>query len=101
MRVCLLLPEFILLLKGLHLHFSMTDYPQLLLMAIALLCLFDVVLLLEDTSMEQLIRIVFGISAACFFIILYNPGISLPVSILVLAFLLYNSYYYHYEKQYR
>jgi len=101
MYMLLVLPEFILLLKGLHLHFSIKDYPQLLLLVIALLCLFDVVLLLADTNMEQLIRIVFGICAACFFIILYNPGIVLPVSILVLAFLFYNSYYYQYEKQYR
>jgi hypothetical protein len=101
MYTCLLLPEFIFLLKGLHVQYSILDYPQLLLMLIALLSLFYVVLLLEDTNMEQLIRIVFGICAACFFIILYNPGIILPLAILVLAFLLYHAYYYHYEKQYR
>jgi hypothetical protein len=98
---CLLLPEFIFLMKGLHLQFSLMDYPQLLLLIIALLLMFHVVLLLEDTNMEQLIRTVFGIIAGCFFITLYNPGFILPVAILALAFVLYNSYYYHYEKQYR
>ena len=100
MYCCLLLPEFIFLLKGLHVQFAINDYPQLLMMIVALLCMFHVALLLENTSMEQLIRIVFGISTACFFIILYNPGFILPIAILSLAFVLYNSYYYHYEKQY-
>ncbi len=96
---CLLLPEFIFLLKGIHLQFSIRDYPQIIVMPVVLLCMFHVVLLLEATSMDQLIRIVFGITAGCFFIILYNYGFILSLAILALAFVLYKSYYYHYEKQ--
>ena len=97
--ICLLLPELILLLKGIELQFLITDYPLLIVMPIALLCMFHVVLLLEVTTMEQLIRTVFGIIAGCFFIILYNYGFPLSLAILALAFILYKSYYYEYEKQ--
>ncbi|MDQ6812208.1 MAG: hypothetical protein M3040_00485 [Bacteroidota bacterium] len=100
MFAVLLLPEMILLLKGLHSQFLVNDYPFLLLMLIALLCLFHVVLMLENVTMEQMIRTVFAILAACFFIILYNAGTMLIVTVLVLAFVLYQAYYYHYEKKY-
>ncbi len=98
---CLLLPEFIFLFKGYQIHFSIADYPQLILLVVALLSMFHVVLLLEDIEMEQLMRIVFGIMAACFFIILYNPGIILPCAIILLSFALFKSYYYDFEKKYK
>lgn len=100
MYTLLMLPELLFLFKGFQVHFTITDYPQLLLMVIALLCLFHVVLLLDQTNMEQMMRIVFGIIAACFFIILYNPGLLLPVPVMLLVFVLYNSYYYNYERKY-
>ena len=99
MYACLLLPEFILLLKGYPAHFSLTDYPQLILIILALLSLFHVTLLLEDTNTEQMMRVVFGVLAACFFIILYNPGVLLPCSILLLSFVLFSAYYYDFEKK--
>lgn len=101
MYACLLLPEFILLFKGNSIQFSIADYPQLALFAVALLSLFHTILLLEDTEMEQLTRVVFGVLAACFFIILYNPGSVLPCAILLLSFVLFNSYYYSFEKKER
>lgn len=99
MYICLLLPEFILLFKGYPIYFSIADDPQLVLLVVALLSMFHVVLLLEDTEMEQLIRIVFAVMAACFFIILYNPGLMLPCAILLLSFALFNAYYYDFEKK--
>ncbi|WP_018615081.1 hypothetical protein [Segetibacter koreensis] len=101
MYTLLLLPEFLFVFKGLNVHFVIADYPQILLMGIALLCMFHVVLLTDKTDMEQLIRVVFAIIAACFFILLYDPGLLLPAAIMLLAFVLYNSYYYSYEKKYR
>ena len=101
MYTLLLLPELLFVFKGLNVHFRITDYPQMLLMVIALLCMFHVVLLTDETDMEQLIRVVFAIIAVCFFILLYNPGLPLPAAIMLLAFVLYNSYYYNYEKKYR
>lgn len=101
MYACLLLPEFILLLKGYPDHFSLTDYSQLILLVVALLSLFHVTLLLEETSTEQMMRVVFGILAACFFIILYNPGFILPCVILLLSFALFHSYYYNFKKKHK
>lgn len=101
MYFCLLLPEIIILIKGINVQYSLIDFPGILLFLIALLCLFYTALILEHTNMEQLVRIVFGIMAGCFFIILYNPGIILPVAILALSFALYNAYYYYYEKRSR
>lgn len=99
MYCCLLLPEFVFLFKGYPIQFILSDYPQLILFVVALSSLFHVVLLLEDLEMEQLIRTVFGITAGCFFIILYNPGFIFSCAILLLSFALFNSYYYSFEKK--
>jgi hypothetical protein len=100
MYACLLLPELIFLFKGIPMHFLLPDYPQLFLQLIALLCMFHVILLLDDTSKEQLIRTVFGICTGCFFILLYNPGLILSAAILALSSALYSTYYYNCEKRY-
>jgi hypothetical protein len=100
MYACLLLPELLLLLKAVRVHFDLVDYPQLLLLLLALLCLFHVSLMLDETVMDDFIKIVFGICAANFFIILYNPGVLLSVAILILSFALYRSYYFYHEKSY-
>ena len=101
MYSCLLLPEFVFLFKGYQIHFLISDYPQILLFVVALLSLFHVVLLLEDLEVELLIRIVFAITAGCFFIMLYNPGMIFPCAILLLSFALFNSYYYSFEKKHK
>ncbi len=82
-------------------HFFLADYPQLVLLVVALLSMFHVVLLLEDAEMEQLMRIVFGIMAACFFVIFFNPGLMFPCVILLLSFALFNAYYYSFEKRHK
>lgn len=99
MYTCLLIPEFILLTKAYPTHFLLADYPQLILLVVALLSLFHVTLVVEDTEMEQMMRVIFGIMAGCFFIILYNPGVVLPCIILLLSFVLFQSYYYNFEKK--
>ncbi len=100
MYAILMLPEGLLLWNGFPLHFHLSDYPQLIVMIIALLCAFHVTLLLEDTEMEPFIKIVFAIIAACFFILLYNPGVLFPAGILLISFALFHSYYYDFEKKY-
>jgi hypothetical protein len=95
----ILLPEFIFLWKGYGIHFLFYDYPQLLLMPLALLCFFYAVLLLEQSTMEQFVTVVFWISIGSFFILLYNPGILFSLGILILAYALYASYIYHYEEK--
>jgi hypothetical protein len=63
MFFCLMLPEFIILIKGIGVQYQLLAYPQLLLFIMALLCLFYVVLLTDDMNMDQMIRTVFGIIA--------------------------------------
>lgn len=99
MYACLLLPEFLFLFKGFGVHFVLQDYPALVLLTLGLVCMFHTVLLIENTNMDQLLRIVFGILAACFFIILYNPGWLLGCAIMLLAFALYHTYFYTYERK--
>jgi hypothetical protein len=93
----LLLPELIFVWKGYGLYFIWSDYPEVLLFCLAMLCMFYTVLLLGQTNMEQYIRIVFAISTVCFFILLYNPGILFPLAVLFLSCALFASYIYHYE----
>ncbi len=100
MYALLLLPEFILLLRGYSIHFTLADYPQLVLMPVAVLSILHVTLYLDNINMNQFMRIVFGVLAGCFFILLCNPGTMFAACILILAFILYNSYYYSYEKKY-
>lgn len=99
MYLVLMLPELLFLGKGYGVHFGLKDYPQLLLMAIALVAIFHVTLLLEEATMDQFMRVVFAIMAALFFILLYNPGIVLPGAILVLSFALFAAYYYTFERK--
>jgi len=96
----LLLPELLFVWKGYPLHFNTPDYFQLALMMISLLCLFYSSLLTDDILMDTYIKIVFGVLAGLFFVVLYNPGILLPCLILIIAFGFYFSYYYDYERNY-
>jgi len=100
MNFILLLPELLFLWKGYPLHFNIPDYFQLLLMMISLLCLFYSVLLTGDILMDAYVKIVFGILAGLFFVVLYNPGIFLPCLVMIISFGFYFSYYYDYERQY-
>ncbi len=98
MYCVLLLPEFIFLWKGYPTYFNVKDYPQLVFMLLSLICLLHSILLIEDISMDNFMRIVFGILTGLFFIILYNPGLVLSCFLLIVSFGFYFSYYYDYEK---
>jgi hypothetical protein len=47
---------------------------------------------------EHYFRIAFAVCAFLFFVLLYNPGILLSVLLLVIAFTLYRSHFYDFEK---
>lgn len=96
----LLIPEFIFLFTGFPLHFTITDYPQLLLMMIGLLVFFHTILLMDDITMDDYIKTVFAILTVLFFVVLYNPGIGLPVGLILLSLGFFYSYYLHFEKKY-
>lgn len=98
MYAVLMLPELIFVWKGFPLHFHTGDYFQLMLLTVALPVLLHTCLLTGNIAMRTFIKIVFGISMAIFFIVLYNPGILLPAFLLFVSFLLFNTYCYEFEK---
>jgi hypothetical protein len=93
------LPEFVLLLKGIGHHYNVIGYAGLLLFFTSLITLLFVILFLENMKMETFIRAVFGVMAGCFFIILYDPGLWLPIIIIALSYALFHSYYFAYEEE--
>jgi len=98
MYVLLLLPELIFVWKAWPVFFHLADYLQLALSAVSLLLFLHTMLLTGNITMDAFIKIVFAMAMSLFFIILYNPGIILPVFILLISFALFYSYYYEFEK---
>lgn len=98
MFLLLLLPELLFLWKGCPLHFTFIDYPEIVLMMLSIILLFNTALLVERCNMDQYIRLVFGIMAALFFVLLFYTGIVLPLAIIVLVYGLFASYYYSIDR---
>jgi hypothetical protein len=96
----LLLPEWIFAAQAFPIHFSIADIPQLLLLSVALPVLFHCLLLVDDINANGYFRIVAGIAAVLFFVVLYDPGIVLPAFILVLSFVFFNAHFYTFERRY-
>lgn len=96
----LLLPELVFSCKAYPLHFLLGDFPQLLLLAVSLPVFFHSLLLMDDFDTEGYIRVVSGTAAVLFFLILYDPGIVLPVFILGISFVFFSSHFYTFEKRY-
>lgn len=97
----LLLPELLFIWKGYPMHFTIAGFVQLFLLAVALLSFYHSLLLMNDIDQDSYFRIVFITGAVLFFIILYNPGIFLPVVVLALSGVLFASHFYTFEKRYR
>ncbi len=95
----LLLPELLLIWRAYPAAFVSSDYPQLLLFAISIPVFLHSLLLMEEMDMESYIRIVFAAGAVLFFITLYNPGIILPVAVLLLSFAFFHAHFYTFEKR--
>lgn len=97
----LLLPELLFIWKGYPVHFTIAGFAQLYLLAVALLSFYHSLLLMNDIDQDSYFRIVFITGAVLFFIILYNPGIFLPVVVVGLSGILFASHFYTFEKRYR
>lgn len=95
----LLLPEFLFMWKGFPLHFQVADMPQILVLSIGLASFFHSLLMMKDLDMGTYYKTVFGTWAALFFVLLYNPGIILPVIVIAAASLIYHSHLYDFEKK--
>ena len=80
----LLLPELFFIWSGFPVHFQAMDFPQILLLFIALASFFHSLLLMDDMDTDSYFRIVFVICAILFFLLLYNPGISVSLILLVI-----------------
>lgn len=94
----LLMPELLFVWEGYPALFTLVDYAQVLLLGIGFMALVYAILFTHNSDMDGIVKTAFGIMAALFFIILYNPGILLEVLILAIAFGLYAAYYYDFEK---
>ncbi|MES2327999.1 MAG: hypothetical protein V4539_00260 [Bacteroidota bacterium] len=99
MYALLLLPELVFMWKGFPLHFQLKDLPQVWLLVISILAFFHSILLMKDMDSEHYFRIAFIICATLFFILLYDPGIFLPLLLLLIAYALYRSHLYDFEKK--
>lgn len=95
----LLLPELVFVWKGFPKDFQLSDFPQLLLFITGLPVFFHTVLLTKNMNDASYYRLAFILSAVLFFVILYNPGILLPLILLLVSFLLYLTHVYNYEKE--
>ena len=100
MYACLMLPELVFVCKGWPLHLHAIDYLQLLLLSVGLLTIFHGTLYTNDMDSEGYFKIVFGLLAGLFFVLLYNPGILLECVLLAVSFGLFASYYLGFEKKY-
>jgi hypothetical protein len=99
MYFVLLLPELVFVWKGFPLHFQVPDLPQLLLLTVSVPLFFHSILLMKDMDGEHYFRVAFAVCAFLFFVLLYDPGIWLPLLILLIAFTLYRSHFYDFEKK--
>lgn len=95
----LLLPELVFVWKGFHKDFQLSDFPQLLLFLTGLPVFFHTVLFTKNMNDTSYYRLAFMLSAVLFFVILYNPGILLPLIVLLVSFILYRTHLYDYEKE--
>jgi hypothetical protein len=100
MFIILLLPEFLFVWKAFPIHFMVTDYPQIVLVPVSGMAFFYSILLMDDIDAESYYRIVFGMAAILFFIILYNPGILLFAFLTGISFILYGSHLFSFERRY-
>ena len=94
----LLIPELLFIWKGYPLHFSVSDYTQIVMMVIAIPTFMHAILYTYSMLMEDYMRLVFAFVAALFFLILYDLGILLFVFVLLLAFVFFYFHFYEFEK---
>lgn len=95
----LLLPELLFIWKAYPAAFLGSDYPQLLLFTISLPVFFHSILLMEDLDTESYMRLVFATSAVLFFVTFYDPGIVLPLAVIILSFVFFHAHFYTFEKR--
>ena len=92
--VLLFLPELIYVWAAYPLHFTLLEYPQIVLMVLSLAGFLHSILLVYDMPSEDYLNSVFGMMAVLFFVLLYNPGILFFLLVLLLAYVFFHQHIY-------
>ena len=90
----LFLPEFIYVWSAYPLHFTLLEYPQIVLMVLSLAAFLHSILLVYDMPSEDYLNSVFGMMAVLFFVLLYNPGILFFLLVLLVAYVFFHHHIY-------
>jgi|GEM_PF-2387100 len=90
----LFLPEFIYVWSAYPLHFTLLEYPQIVLMVLSLAAFLHSILLVYEMPSEDYLNSVFGMMAVLFFVLLYNSGILFFVFVLLIAYVFFHQHIY-------
>lgn len=90
----LFLPELLYVWMAYPLHFTLLEYPQIVLMVLALAAFLHSILLVYDMPSEDYMNSVFGMMAVLFFVLLYNPGILFFLLVLLIAYVFFHHHIY-------
>ena len=94
MYALLFLPELLYVWMAYPLHFTLLEYPQIVLMVLALTAFLHSILLVYDMPSEDYLNSVFGMMAVLFFVLLYNPGILFFLLVLLIAYVFFHHHIY-------
>lgn len=94
MYALLFLPELIYVWMAYPLHFTLLEYPQIVMMVLALAAFLHSILLVYDMPSEDYLNAVFGMMAVLFFVLLYNPGILFFLLVLLIAYVFFHQHIY-------
>ncbi|HQR92081.1 MAG: hypothetical protein B7Y15_13800 [Bacteroidetes bacterium 24-39-8] len=90
----LFLPEYIYVWSAYPLHFTLLEYPKIVLMVLSLAAFLHSILLVYDMLSEDYLNSVFGMMAVLFFVLLYNPGILFFLLVLLVAYVFFHHHIY-------
>jgi hypothetical protein len=94
MYALLFLPELLYVWMAYPLHFTLLEYPQIVLMVLALAAFLHSILLVYEMPSEDYLNSVFGMMAVLFFVLLYNPGILFFLLVLLIAYVFFHHHIY-------
>jgi hypothetical protein len=96
--IVILIPELWALKGIIEVQKTFSNYPVMAATAPSLLLLIHSLLYTEDFTMEEVLKMLFGVWIVCFFLGLSDFRWLVPVSCFVLAIIVFYTCYYRYEK---
>jgi hypothetical protein len=94
MYALLFLPELLYVWMAYPLHFTLLEYPKIVLMVLSLAAFLHSILLVYEMPSEDYLNSVFGMMAVLFFVLLYNPGILFFLLVLLIAYVFFHHHIY-------